>query len=116
MLEGAELEPIKAAVVSSTLDGIVMIDQDGHVLALNAAAESMFGYSRAEAVGRPIGDLIVPEHLRDAHRNGLAAYLAGGEAKVIGKRIETQAVHKDGRIIPIELTVIEINEEGRRIF
>ena len=116
MLDGAELEPIKAAVVASTLDGIIMIDQDGRVLALNPAAESMFGFSRAEALGRPIGELIVPEHLREAHSRGLAAYVAGGEPKVIGKRIEVDALHKDGRIFPVELTVLEINVEGRRLF
>src|SRR5688500_8770211 len=113
MLDGAELEPIKAAVVASTLDGIIMIDQDGRVLALNPAAESMFGFSRAEALRRPIGELIVPEHLRDAHSRGRAAYVAGGEPKVIGKRIEVDALHKDGRIFPVELTVLEINVEGR---
>ena len=91
MIEGVELEPIKAAVVASALDGIIMIDQDGCVLAMNPAAETMFGYRREEAAGRPIADLIVPEHLRDAHRNGLAAYVAGGEPKVIGQRIETEA-------------------------
>jgi PAS domain S-box-containing protein len=116
MLESAELEPIKAAVVTSTLDGIVMIDEQGHVLALNPAAESMFGFSRAEAVGRPIAELIVPEHLREAHSRGLAAYVAGGEAKVIGKRVEIDALHKDGRIFPVELSVLEINVEGRRLF
>ena len=73
MLDGAELEPIKAAVVASTLDGIIMIDQDGRVPGAEPAAESMFGYSRAEALGRPIGELIVPEHLREAHSRGLAA-------------------------------------------
>src|SRR6185436_21122808 len=101
MIESVELEPIKAAVVASALDGIVMIDEDGCVLAMNPAAETMFGYRREEAAGRPIADLIVPEHLRDAHRNGLAAYVAGGEPRVLGQRIETEALCKDGRVFPI---------------
>ena len=116
MLGRADLEPVKAAVVASALDGIIMVDQDGLVLALNPSAETMFGYSRAEAVGRPIAELIVPESLRESHRRGFAAYVAGGEPKLIGKRIETQALHKDGRTIPVELTVLEINVDGRRIF
>jgi PAS domain S-box-containing protein len=116
MLQVAELEPIKAAVVSSSLDGIIMIDQDGRVLAMNAAAESMFGYNLGEAIGRPIADLIVPEPLREAHARGLAAYAAGGPAKLLGKRIETEGQRKDGRLLPVELTVLEIVVEGRRVF
>ena len=116
MLERPDLEPIKAAVVSSALDGIVMVDEAGCVLAMNPAAESMFGYGIDEARGRPIGDLIVPEHLREAHHNGFHAYIGGGEPKVLGKRIETEAQHKDGRTIPIELVVLEIVLEGRRVF
>jgi PAS domain S-box-containing protein len=116
MLQAAELEPIKAAVVTSALDAIVMIDESGCVLALNPAAEATFGYSREEALGRPIADLIVPGHLREAHRRGLAAYLAGGPAKVLGQRVETEAVCKDGRIIPIELVVLELEVAGRRLF
>jgi PAS domain S-box-containing protein len=116
MLQVAELEPIKAAVVSSSLDGIIMIDQDGRVLAMNAAAESMFGYSLGEALGRPIADLIVPEPLREAHVRGLAAYAGGGPAKLLGKRIETEGLRKDGRLLPVELTVLEIVVEGRRVF
>ena len=116
MLGTADLEPIKAAVVASTLDGIIVVGEDGCVLALNPAAEAMFGWSAEEARGRPIGELIVPEHLRSAHRDGFSAYIAGGPPKVLGKRVETQALHRDGRLIPIELTVLEIKVEGRRVF
>jgi PAS domain S-box-containing protein len=116
MLQSVELEPAKAAVVASTLDGIVMIDEAGRVLAMNPACESLFGYSAAEAIGQPIAVLIVPKHLRAAHDLGFAAYLGGGEPKVIGRRVETEAAHKDGRIIPVELVVLEINLDGRRIF
>lgn len=112
----ADLEPIKAAVVASTLDGIVVVGEDGCVLALNPAAEAMFGWPADEARGRPIGELIVPEHLRAAHRDGFAAYIAGGPPKVLGKRVEVQALHRDGRLIPVELTVLEIKVEGRRVF
>ena len=116
MIHGPELEPVKAAVVASTLDAVVMTDESGRLLAMNPAAESMFGYSSAEAIGRPIAELIVPEHLRRAHDHGFASYLAGGDPKVIGKRVETEAMHKDGRLIPVELVVLEINLDGRRIF
>ena len=112
----AELEPIQAAVVATSLDGIVVVDEAGRMLALNPAAERLFGYAADEALGRPIADLIVPEHLREAHSRGFAAYVAGGPAKVLGKRVAIQAMRKDGSLIPVELTVLEIEVEGRRVF
>ena len=116
MLRTADLEPIKAAVVSSSLDGIIVIDESGAVLGFNPAAEALFGYRQDEALGRPIAELIVPEHLREAHARGFAAYLAGGPAHVLGKRVETEGLCKDGRLIPIELTILEISIADRRVF
>ena len=89
MLDRTQREPIKAAVVALALDGIIMTDQDGCVLALDPAAEAMFGYSREEVVGQPIGELIVPEPLRGAHAGGLAAYMSGGDPRILGRQIET---------------------------
>ncbi|MGZ8336164.1 MAG: PAS domain S-box protein, partial [Allosphingosinicella sp.] len=116
VLGKSDLEPIKAAVISSSLDAIVVIDEQGKVLGINPAAETLFGFSPREALGRPIAELIVPEDLRELHRKGLAAYIAGGPSKVLGKRVETQGVCKDGREIPIELTILEIEVDGRRVF
>ncbi len=116
MLASADLEPIKAAAISSSLDGLVVIDEQGRLIGWNPAAETLFGFARDEAIGRPIAELIVPPHLREAHSRGFEAYVAGGPAKVIGQRIETQASRKDGRLIPIELTILEIKVGDRRVF
>ena len=116
MLASADLEPIKAAAINSSLDGLVVIDEQGRLIGLNPAAEALFGYSRDEAIGRPIVELIIPRHLRSAHKRGFETYLAGGPAKLIGKRIETEALHKDGRLIPVELTILEIEVDDRRVF
>ena len=116
MLRTADLEPIKAAVVTSSLDAIIVIDEEGRVLGFNPAAEQLFGYRQDETLGRPIGELIVPEDLREAHTRGLAAYVAGGPSRVIGKRVEIEALRKDGSLIPIELSILEINIGDRRVF
>ncbi|WP_162806695.1 hybrid sensor histidine kinase/response regulator [Sphingosinicella terrae] len=116
MLRPADLDPIKAAVVSSSLDAVLVADDRGVVLGLNPAAEGLFGYSAEEAIGRSIAELIVPEHLREAHRQGFSAYLAGRAPRVVGKRIEIEGMHKDGRLIPVELTILEIAIDGRRVF
>ncbi|PYR25190.1 MAG: hypothetical protein DMF98_13050 [Acidobacteria bacterium] len=65
-------EARKAAVLDSVLDCIVTIDAAGNVIEFNAAAERTFGYTKIEAMGRPLADLIIPPALRHAHRAGLA--------------------------------------------
>lgn len=111
-----ELEPLLAAAIPASRDAVIVIDEAGRVLEFNAAAQSTFGYSRDEALGRRIAELIVPEHLRAAHEQGLATYVAGGPAKVIGKRIEIEAMRRDGNLFPIELTVAEARLGQDRVF
>ncbi|MEO5589755.1 MAG: CHASE3 domain-containing protein, partial [Gemmatimonadaceae bacterium] len=73
-----ESEERKSAVLRSTLDSIISMDLNGIVTEFNPAAESTFGYTREEARGQALGDLIVPERFREAHRAGLSRYLATG--------------------------------------
>ena len=71
----------------------------------------MFGWTRAEALGRPLADLIIPERYRAAHRNGLQRYLASGEAIVLGRRVEVSGVGKNGEEFPLELSIAAIRGE-----
>ncbi|MBS9476966.1 putative bifunctional diguanylate cyclase/phosphodiesterase [Ancylobacter radicis] len=109
-------EATRLAMLTAALDGIVTIDEAGQIVDFNPAAEVMFGYSRAEVMGRFLGDTIVPEPMRGPHRAGMARYLAGGEPHILGRRIEVEAVTREGRILPIELVVTEINAKNRRLF
>jgi PAS domain S-box-containing protein len=104
-----DAEQFKSAVMISSLDSIVGMDHRGKVIEFNAAAERLFGYSREEVMGRELAELIVPEELRERHRAGLRRYLAGGESKIVDRRIELPALRSDGTIIPIELTVTRIS-------
>ena len=71
-------EQFKAAVMAARLStSIVGMDQSGAVIEFNAAAERLFGYTREEALGREMADLIIPSHLRERHRAGLLRYLEG---------------------------------------
>lgn len=94
-----------AAIVAASLDCIISIDESGRVVEFNPAAERVFGWSRAEALGRSLHELIIPEELRDAHRAGLAHLLATGEGPVLNQRLELPAVRKDGSRITVELTI-----------
>ena len=101
-------EARKGAILEGALDCIVTIDHTGRVIDFNPAAERTFGYRHADVVGRPMVDLIVPPAVREAHRQGFARYLATGEAKVIGRRIEMTGMRSDGSEFPLELTVTRV--------
>jgi len=98
-------------VIDTALDALVAMDERGAVTVWNPQAERIFGFTREEAVGRFMYDLIIPERLREAHRAGLARYLSTGESRVAGRRIEVPAVRKDGAEITIELAVTPVRTE-----
>ncbi|QYZ70705.1 PAS domain S-box protein [Neotabrizicola shimadae] len=112
----AEREDRYRSVVVSALDGIIVMNDAGVTTEFNPAAEAMFGYPASEAIGQKVGDLIVPTEARHAHNHGMDRYLVSGVPHVIGKRIEVEAMRRDGSRLPVELTVTEMQSEGRRIF
>ena len=104
-----ESERRKSAVLRASLDAILTIDADGRVVAFNPAAEGLFGYSQAEAIGADMGELIVPESMRQGHRQGMVHFLATGEAPVLNQRLEMPARRKDGSEITVELVITRID-------
>lgn len=95
-----------ASIIATSLDAVLVADDEGRVLEFNGAAEQIFGYTRAEAVGAPMEDLIVPDHYREAHSAGMHRYRTTGEKRVIGKgRIRLEARRKSGEVFPVELSV-----------
>jgi two-component system NtrC family sensor kinase len=107
---------VLAAVIRAALDGIIVTDGAGRVLQFNPAAEAMFGRRRADVLGRSIGELIVPPHLRERHRVGMERYLAGHAPRVIGRRVEMEAMRADGSVFPIELAITDTAVGGERFF
>jgi len=111
-----EREARHAAMFQAALDCIVTIDNRGHVLEFNAAAEQTFGYSAEEAVGRELAELIVPPALREAHRQGFARYLDTGRARILDRRLELVGMRADGSEFPVELTIVRIQRPGPPVF
>jgi PAS domain S-box-containing protein len=105
-----------AAIVETALECIVTIDHQGKIIQFNPAAEATFGFSRAEAVGQQMAELIIPPSLRDRHYRGVAHYLATGEGPVLGKRIEMPALRADGTEFPVELAITRIPTNGAPAF
>jgi PAS domain S-box-containing protein len=104
------------ATLQAALDSVVMIDATGRVLEFNKVAEETFGYTRQQAIGSMMSELIVPPHLREAHTRGMARYLATGEARVLGRRLEITAMRADGTEFPVELGIQRVPVEGSPIF
>jgi PAS domain S-box-containing protein len=109
-------EALKSAILESSIDCLIAIDHEGSILEFNPAAERTFGYSRDEVIGREMAELIIPPYLRDRHRRGLVRVLAGGEAPILGKRIELNAMRADGSEFPAELTVVRIAGEDPPLY
>jgi diguanylate cyclase (GGDEF)-like protein/PAS domain S-box-containing protein len=110
-----EAEAREAAILEAALDAIVTIDSEGRVVEFNPAAVAMFGYAREDAIGREMADLIVPPHLREAHRSGLAR-AAGGRPRMLGQRLSLTAQRADGSEFPAELTITRLQLPGRAMF
>lgn len=103
-------------LLQKVLDAVVVMRRDGTVADWNGCAEVTFGWTREEAIGRSMNELIVPPQHRAAHSRGLERYLAVGEARVVDQRIEISALHKTGREFPVELSITEIEYGGERAF
>ena len=109
-------EALNRAILESALDCIITMDASGRVREFNPAAERVFGFSRAEAVGKELAELIIPSRMREQHRRGLAHYLKTGEGPLLGKRIEIAALRRDGSEILVELAIAAYKIEGSPVF
>jgi PAS domain S-box-containing protein len=98
-------------VIETALDAMVTIDASGRVVRFNRAAEQIFGYSRAEAIGQPLADLIIPADLRDAHRSRLARLARGEQPIMLDHLLLQRAVRKSGEEFPVELIVTRTSED-----
>jgi len=101
----------RASLLASALDAIVSIDAEGRVVEFNPSAERTFGWTRHEALGQVLADLIIPEGQRAAHREGVRRAAQGGPFTLLGKRLEVNALHSDGSEFPAELTITHTSED-----
>ena len=98
--------------IDTALDAVINADSAGVITGWNAQAETIFGRTRAEVIGRRLDETIIPEAYRDAHRRGLAHYLKTGEGPVLNQRIEISALRRDGTEFPIEIAIVPVRSHG----
>ena len=104
---------LEAEIVANTDHAVIVADADGLIRFWNPAAEAMFGYARADALGQSL-DRIVPDNLRERHWTGYHEVMATGETEYAGRTLAVPALRADGTRISVEFTVtLLLGDDGR---
>lgn len=105
-----------SATFEYALDAVVGINSNGEIVDWNPQAEVSFGWSRDEALGQKIADLIIPERYQEAHKRSMNLFLTSGSESIINKRVESVALRKNGEEFPIELSMCSIQFDHAPVF
>ena len=111
-----ESEKRTRLIIESSMNAIVIMDSYGIITDWNPRAEKMFGWSRNEAIGQRLDELIIPTRFRNAHRKGLHTFLQTGVAPILNKQTEQVALRHDGTEFPVELSVSPLKLGNSYIF
>lgn len=103
-------------IMDSSLDAIIIIDHAAAITFWNPQAEKIFGWNKAEMIGREMAETIIPQQHRQQHLKGMAHYLKTGEGLLLNKLIEITALNREGKEFPIELTIAPIKEGNNEFF
>ena len=109
------MEPILEAIFESAVDGIILIDRHGLILAFNPAAERLFGYRAADILGQNVR-VLMPSPDREQHDQYLKNYLETGVPRIIGTGREVRGRRKDGSTFPLHLSVGRTEIDGQPAF
>ena len=113
---GGHLHTGLDSVLKIAFDAVCVMDSVGIVVGWNRHAAQMFGWRAEEALGRRLSDLIIPATLRAAHEAGMSRFLSTGEERILDRRIEVSALHREGHEFPVELSVTCSEQFGGRLF
>jgi PAS domain S-box-containing protein len=103
-------------LIETANDAVVSIDEKSVILDWNRAAERIFGWTRAEAIGQVLTELIVPPQHREAHHRGLSRFLADRTQGILNRTVETTALTRAGREFHVELSVWPVETDGQFTF
>jgi len=106
-------EARKSAILDHALEAMVSTDEQGRIVEFNPAAEAMFGRRLAEVSGQDVAELIIPPRYRAQHRAGLQRLRQpGASGQMLGRRLEMQALRRDGSEFAVEMVLWRSELEG----
>ena len=111
----SESEERFRSLVESATDAIVLADENGLIMSWNQSASRLFGYTKAEVLGKPL-TIIMPERYREAHERGFQRVRATGQSRLIGSLIAVDGLRKDGTEFPLELSLATWKSGGRSFY
>ena len=112
-----ESETRLRAIVNSTLDCIVTADADGRIVEFNPAAVRTFGWTKDEALGQDIHELLFPPESQERQKANTNRYASGrGEGSLMGQRVEQSAIRKNGERFIAEMAMQASSLQGRPVF
>lgn len=114
LLQDSEAE--LRATLQNANDAFIAMDQNGTIINWNEQAERQLGWTRNEAIGKKMAQMIIPPAMRDAHLKGMQHFLATGESKMLNRRIEITALRRDGVEFPVELNVASVPRHDGHLF
>lgn len=103
-------------IIESSINAIIIMDSYGIVTDWNRRAEKMFGWSKMEAVGQRLDELIIPQRFRRSHREGMEKFLKTGHSPILNKQTEQVALRRDGSEFHIELSISPLKLGNSYIF
>ncbi len=111
--EARRHDRIRSAVIEFAFDCIVAMDHTGRITEFNAAASRVFGYTREQALGREVAELLIPARLRAAYDQAFAHEVQSEKSQISGRRVEMPMRRSDGSEVPVELTVTTTDDAPR---
>ena len=108
-------QALLSSILSTVPDALIVIDKLGHIVSFSAAAQAMFQYAESDVLGENIA-MLMPSPDRERHDGYIDHYMRTGEKRIIGIGRLTSARRRDGSVFPIELSVGEVQDRGRRLF
>jgi PAS domain S-box-containing protein len=114
LLRGSEQS--MRAILNGALDAVISMDEQGVITDWNSRAEAIFGWPRADAIGRNLAETIIPPRYREQHHRGMRRFLDTGEGPLLKRRIEMTALRRDGTEFPVELAISVLKERDASRF